>query len=764
MLIELGLMRALCRMVCLASAMMVSAMMVSAVCMGQDEFRWNNAAGGTFNDTSPITNWYNYTRATYDGPPGENDRAIFNIPNADPYVINFNDDITTSSFQLSLNDVRFDLGGHTLTLIKSSPYPGGIGVSGGTVEIENGTIACESGLGVGGSSGADGELVIGNNTTVITNTLGESVSSYSIGSASNLGRLRVIGTGSWTVNNSLTVGHGNGELSVENGGNISTSLIALGLSGTGSMTVTGVGSYVDAQYDILIGKSGLATALIENGGIVENRKGYIGEELGSSGEVTVTGAGSNWNNSGSLFIGYRGDGILTIADGGSVTSSGGSIGVAGGLGQATVTGPGSSWMVGGGLTVRGNSTLRILDGGQVTNSTGRIADSAGNHVDVTVSGTGSQWNHSDLFIGGDAYYERGIGSLNIQNGGKVTATGVALLWSMSSLTIDGGQAAFGSFDNSAGGTLDFFDGVLEVNGSGGSFAPGTSDFVINGNSAAALPTLIIGNASTASLSGNLTVADTFQGELKILSGASMSNGNAKLAAAANSTGAILVSGNGSQWSNTGQFVVGDQGHGSLTIDTGAVVSNSGTGVGGINFIGRAVGATGVVTVSGSGTQWNNAGALRVGSAGHGTLEIADGGVVTNTDGFIAFDGGSIGVATVTGNGSQWSHSGNLLVGGTGREIGTGSLGISDGGPGPGGRNDTDFLWKFYQREFFGNTGYKYLGFKTRCVRSCQRRNAACTVSTWRPVQRERHSGSRQQPGDHQCQRKLRTGFGRHAGD
>jgi len=66
--------------------------------------------------------------------------------------------------------------------------------------------------------------------------------------------------------------------------------------------------------------------------------------------------------------------------------------------------------------------------------------------------------------------------------------------------------------------------------------------------------------------------------------------------------------------------------------------------------------------------------LSIGTNGTGALTIANGGVVSDTNGFIAFATGSQGTVTVTGTGSTWANSIALFVG----RFGTGTLTIADG--------------------------------------------------------------------------------------
>ena len=90
-------------------------------------------------------------------------------------------------------------------------------------------------------------------------------------------------------------------------------------------------------------------------------------------------------------------------------------------------------------------------------------------------------------------------------------------------------------------------------------------------------------------------------------------------------------------------------------------------------IGESIGSQGTATVTGAGSTWTNGGLLSIGTIGTGALTIANGGAVSNTNGFIAFATGSQGAVTVTGTGSSWINSIDLFVG----RFGTGSLTIAD---------------------------------------------------------------------------------------
>jgi len=128
------------------------------------------------------------------------------------------------------------------------------------------------------------------------------------------------------------------------------------------------------------------------------------------------------------------------------------------------------------------------------------------------------------------------------------------------------------------------------------------------------------------------------------------------------------------WTVGDKLYVGKYGSGTLSAESGGVVSNT------FGYIGHELGATGIATVTGSGSQWNNSDWLAVGDEGSGTLNIEAGGVVSNTTGFIGNELGAMGTATVTGAGSQWTNSSSLYIGGSSSQAGgSGTLSLNDSG-------------------------------------------------------------------------------------
>ena len=304
----------------------------------------------------------------------------------------------------------------------------------------------------------------------------------------------------------------------------------------------------------------------------------------------------------------------TVIAGGPAVAAGTDIGnVAGSQGAVTVTGAGSSWTNGGLLSVGTNGTgaLTIANGGAVSNTNGFIGFATGSQGATTVTGTGSSWTNSGLLSVGNS----GTGALTIANGGVVSNT------------------------NGFIGLATGSQGAVTVTGAGSSWTN----------------------------SGLLSVGNSGTGALTVENGGAVSSG--PLTIGQSGTGTLSI-GNGGVVSS-GLLFVGQSGTGTLIIENGGILTTTIPGA----DIGEGAGSQGAVTVTGVGSTWTNSGLLSVGTNGTGALTIANGGVVSNTNGFIGFATGSQGAVTVTGAGSTWTNSGDLFVG----RLGAGALTIANGG-------------------------------------------------------------------------------------
>ena len=595
----------------------------------------------------------------------------------------------------------------------------------------------------------------------------------------------------WGNSGSLSVGYnGDGALTVEAGGQVSNT--AAGYLGriagsTGTATVTGVGSTWGNSGSFYVGYNGDGTLTVEAGGYVSSVWGLLGNGSGSSGTVTVTGAGSTWNSS-DFIVGLEGIGTLTVEAGGQVTSDYGYLGFySGSTGTVSVTGEGSTWETTNSLYLGGTDTddggdasVTVSDGGRLyvgdeaanytlSSSVSAVVVSDGDTTGgalwvrngalltndgraylgygsgetgaVTVTGGGSTWeNSTGLCVG---YY--GTGTLTVTDGGLVTAG--TLYASPGDLLGNGTIETHGAildtdlvFDSThglvqalafgTGGTLN-----LNVDGTGGlgaghqgtgtlRIADGltvTSPFGVLGYRSGSTGTATVTGGSTWTNSGELYVGFKGDGDLTVEAGGAVSNSFGYVALYSGRTGAVTVTGftedpdRNSTWQctgnlylggtdtddggdadvalmNGGRFYVGDQAAAAAAAfevsDTVLVVSDGDTVGGelwvrngavltndGGAYLGYGAGETGTTKVTGAGSTLANPVELFVGHEGTGTLTVEDGGQVSNDYGVLGVCTGSTGVATVTGTGSTWTNSRTLRVG----LDGSGALTVTDGG-------------------------------------------------------------------------------------
>jgi T5SS/PEP-CTERM-associated repeat protein len=145
-------------------------------------------------------------------------------------------------------------------------------------------------------------------------------------------------------------------------------------------------------------------------------------------------------------------------------------------------------------------------------------------------------------------------------------------------------------------------------------------------------------------------------------------------------GFLMASGAGAAITPSGDTTVnastyvGYSSWGSLTINEGSTLASS------YGAVGYATGSTGIVTVDGVGSAWNNGNYyLYVGLNGAGNLKITNGGTVSSRYCYTGSKAGSTGTMTVDGLGSTLSLTGSttggsLVVG----EKGAGTLAVTNG--------------------------------------------------------------------------------------
>lgn len=143
--------------------------------------------------------------------------------------------------------------------------------------------------------------------------------------------------------------------------------------------------------DVIIGNTGNATLLINEGSSLVTRIPVIGKEFSSTATVTLTGPGTTWSLAAPVTIGDYGNGSVSIQNGAAFFTSAATIASnTVGIGSVTVTGQGSQWGVNGLLTVGslGTGSLTVADGATVTATQGSFIVSSNSVINLQVSGNG----------------------------------------------------------------------------------------------------------------------------------------------------------------------------------------------------------------------------------------------------------------------------------------------------------------------------------------------------------------------------------------
>jgi T5SS/PEP-CTERM-associated repeat protein len=286
------------------------------------------------------------------------------------------------------------------------------------------------------------------------------------------GLLEVVGVQARARINGAQIGAtGAGRVEIRDGGQLhSTSNVVLanyGDTAQGDVIVSGAGSSLLVDYLVAIGDSGDGTLAIQSGAVVRSVEAIVANGSTSTSTVVVEGEGSIWDTQ-ALTVGNNGVGTMTVRDHAMVSLEGLSLGGEGGVGHLTVERGGqlqvdpendngneifiglsdsgvgeivvrgagsrlfgSTFVTVGGIyhtPTTGNGRLTIVDGGQVTNEGWGIVAEGNSSGTVTVSGSNSRWDISELLLLGPG----GTGTLEVSAGGVVTAGAVGMAGAASS--------------------------------------------------------------------------------------------------------------------------------------------------------------------------------------------------------------------------------------------------------------------------------------------------------------------------------------------
>ncbi|PRX09876.1 UNVERIFIED_ORG: T5SS/PEP-CTERM-associated repeat protein [Martelella mediterranea] len=214
----------------------------------------------------------------------------------------------------------------------------------------------------------------------------------------------------------------------------------------------------------------------------------------------------------------------------------------------------------------------------------------------------------------------------------------------------------------------------------------TSDATINGErtrigeTASGNGLLTLNSGGKIQMDNSIIVGDAGTGQLDMADGATGQTASLILGNAAGSTGLMRLTGAGTEMRTYGTgengLSIGNSGSGRLELTSGArIVSDQA-------ILGRNSGGEGVVLLSGAGTEWNGYGATTIGSSGTGTVIAQNGAHVISGSLTIGENVSSLdNEATISGNDSLWnvyndiSIGGNVDGGGTG---GSGTLSVLEG--------------------------------------------------------------------------------------
>ena len=334
----------------------------------------------------------------------------------------------------------------------------------------------------------------------------------------------------------------------------------------------------------------------------------------------------------------------------------------GSTGTARVNGAGSKWASGYGFYL-GSGTVSIADNGMVVSQHSYLGYYSGPTAVVTVDGAGSRWSNGlELLVG-----YQGTASLSVTNGTIV------------SNSMGGNDALYRTNIGSESGS----SGTVTVSGAG-SILTSNPDIHVGHSGSGVLN--IIGGGTVSGYTGTDYYSSSYIG---------YNSGSA---------GTVTVNGAGSVLTGGYAHYIGYSGNGTLNITRGgAVTSNAPSygmdwSYGTPSYVGYNSGSTGVVTVNGTGSIWNNWESLYVGFSGTGTLGIIGGGSIT-TGGSVSINDKSL-LAIDVGRGSKLTVSN-----------GTGPISQQRQGPYPrrGGRPGGGMLFAHLRRNWIGTGTYQPVG-------------------------------------------------------
>ncbi len=513
-------------------------------------------------------------------------------------------------------------------------------------------------------------------------------------------RLSTIGSTSYIGNQANT----NGTVTVSGTGSqwISDRHVYVGLSGTGSLTLSDHGSASFASMDIGANNGASGTVLVQSGGsLAVTGLVTAANSAGAIGNMTVTGSGSSLTAD-TLSLGYLGATTFAVSDGATVTAA--SLDAAGGSGgtaHISISGGGSkltatnSMMLGAGtgstgtLSIQNGATLETVAGGLYLKG-GSVTTVAGADSMILVGtqhpGTPDSW------VTADGWFSLEDATATVSNGARLEADGIY---------VEGAAAGSASLTVTGAGTV--MDGHLLIyvggngNGTAGNGAltlsdgaTATASVIAVGVDTGTTGTMLLTGTGTslstiahATFLGNVYAGSYGNGIIVVQDGASLTAANElRIAYNAGSAGELAIGAKAGDTAvaaggvSAAHGIVFGAGTGKLTFNHTLSNYELGSGVSGNGTIGILAGTT-ILTGDSSGFTGTTA------IASGATLQIGNGGSVGTFAGDIANDGALIfsradgsafdGVISGTGTLTKAGSGKLLLSGSSGSFTGTTSV-------------------------------------------------------------------------------------------
>jgi fibronectin-binding autotransporter adhesin len=263
-------------------------------------------------------------------------------------------------------------------------------------------------------------------------------------------------------------------INIVGGGMLMVSNANIGNGTTGVVLVTGFPGILNINNNVAIGDTGTGSLTVAGVGTVTSSTAHMGLAVGALGTSTVTGPGSTWTNTLDLTIGESGTAIFQVQNGGSVSDGSCIAGLnAGSTGLATTDGTGSLWTTTGTLIVAdaGDAHVTIQNSSHASAGTTQIAATGTATGTLTIASLG-------LFNTGSITGGAGNSTFAINNGTLRAAGNSAAFVS----GITAGQATI-----TGGATIDSQNFTITIpqsfSGSGPLVKLGTGTLILTGTNA-----------------------------------------------------------------------------------------------------------------------------------------------------------------------------------------------------------------------------------------------------------------------------------------